>query len=150
MGRGHISEWDRREFTAKCQSDFYAQAHIVALSYVLSHRDDTEYWRDIQNRDYHADIFSGGKDIFKHFSTAFMERNWGFRYTGSRLNCMATGMNWNPIYAVDASIMENDILQAREWIVKFTQQTEERTRRWNEEVKDFPSPYQYLKETIHK
>lgn len=145
LGRDHISEWDRREFTAKCQSDFYAQAHIVALSYVLSHRDDTEYWRDIQNRDYPEDIFSGGPDISKHFSTAFMERNWRFSHTGSRLNCMSTGMNWNPIYSVDASIWNSD----QEEIENFKQKTEERTRNWNEEVKDFPSPYQYLKENIH-
>ena len=66
LSRGdHINEWDRREFTAKCHEDFYEQAYVVALSYVLSHRDDTEYWRDIQNRDWPADIFSTNSDGFE-------------------------------------------------------------------------------------
>jgi hypothetical protein len=150
LSRGHISEWDRREFTAKCQEDFYAQAHIVALSYVLSHRDDTEYWRDIQNRDYPDNIFtrnSGG--ISKHFSLAFSERNWGLQYTGSRLNCMAIGMNLNPIYEMDSIIMEKNIERTKKWINSFIQQTEDKKKRWAEEVKDFPSPYKYLKNNIH-
>jgi tryptophan halogenase len=160
LSRGdHISEWDRREFNARCHEDFYEQAYVVALSYVLSHRDDTEYWRDIQNRDWPASTFSGTKlvsiagnaDGFeKHFAVAFMEKHFIRRFTGARLNCMATGMNWNPIYKLDPLIMEPDMPRLQDYLKIYIQQTEERKRKWNEQIKDFPSPYKYLKDNIHK
>ena len=59
-------------------------------------------------------------------------------------------MNWNPIDL--PSIKHNggtiEILKKRTEIK--IQQIEERRRRWNEQIKDLPSPYQYLKDHIYK
>ena len=101
LSRDHISEWDRREFTTKCQDDFYVLASTVALSYTLSHRDDTEYWRDIQNREYPADLFSASAEdgISKYFYTKYFDKNFKHQFNPQEYtwSCMATGMNWNPI-----------------------------------------------------
>ena len=151
LSRGHISEWDRREFNAKCHDDFYTQAYVVALSYVLSHRDDTEYWRDIQNRDYPEEMFDHTSSGFsKQFHHAYVDKNFRLEFnTGGRLHCMATGMNWNPIYKLNPLLKENDIERTKKWIQNFIHETDERRRKWNEEIEDFPSPYQYLKDNIH-
>jgi len=149
LSRGHISEWDRREFTAKCHEDFYGFASTVAYSYVLSHRDDTEYWRDIQNREYPADLFSHNSEgIFKHFYHAYIEKNYGFAFA-SPFPHMAVGMNWNPLARLPTA-PGMDIENIKNHVEFYIQQIEKRKKKWNEEVKDFPSPYQYLKDNIHK
>ena len=154
LEREHISEWDRKEFTAKCHDDFYSLALVVALSYVLSHRDDTEYWKDILNRDWTPDPFDpelGG--LSTHFRGAYNQKRhrWQFNSQHEALHCMATGMNWNPInkhtvkYGGDSNRLK-DIKKEKEITI---QEMEKRKKRWNEQVKDFPSPFQHLKENIH-
>ena len=151
LARGYISEWDRKEFTSKCHDDFYKMASGVALPYVLSHRDDTEYWRDIQNREYPVDLFShnseGGS---KHLYEAYIEKNFldGFNPSG-QLHLMAIGMNWNPIdiHSIKYNGGNIEIIKKNTEIT--IQQIKERKKRWNKQVKDFPSPYQYLKDNIH-
>jgi tryptophan halogenase len=171
LKRGRISEWDRREYTAKCHDDFYECAHVVAFTYVLSHRDDTEYWRDILNRDYPEDMFTNiSTGISKGFHREYVSKNFQIDLTGAGIHAVAAGMNWYPIdkleplldnqkdnkadffsYVLDSNGKKLEYSQlVKEWTEKFIQHTEERKRMWNEEIKDFPSPYQYSKDSIHK
>ena len=163
LKRGHISEWDRREYTAKCQDDFYECAHIVAFSYALSHRDDTEYWRDILNRDYPKEMFANtSAGISKGFHREYFNKNLKNSFQGVGIHAMAAGMNWYPIDKLeplqnnqkeDEADFEGTIPYSqlvKQWTEQFIQQTEERKRKWNGQIKDFPSPYQYLKDNIHK
>ena len=155
LSRGHISEWDRREFTAKCHDDFNGLASLVSLSYALSHRDDTEYWRDIQNREYPGDLFSAiaQDDITRTFHLKYVNKN--FNNTSPVQdpagNCMATGMNWNPIdiHSIKHFNSTTPMDNIKNITDRCVQQMKERTTRWNEQVKDFPSPYQYLKDNIY-
>ena len=154
LSRGYVNEWDRKEFTAKCHDDFYGFAATVALSYVLSHRDDTEYWREIQNRELPTELFlHNGDTFFRYFYHAYTAKNFTGKFDPRfGLHCMAVGMNWNPIdihaikYKHNLCFNTKDNLENIEMKV---QQIEERRMRWNEQVKDFPSPYQYLKEKIY-
>ena len=156
LARDYISEWDRKEFTTKCHDDMFAFTSIVALSYALSHRDDTEYWRDIQNREYPADTFShcteGLSTYFRelYYNKNFEQDNQRIRFGNDTIHLTNVGMNWNPIdihslkYRLDYSHSNFkktcDANRAR---------MEKRRIRWNEHVKGRPSPYQYLKDTIH-
>ena len=79
--------------------------------------------------------------IEKNFNTEFMK--------GNAVHALSAGMNWNPIYKLNPLLKENDIEKTKQWVEVFIKQTEERKRKWAEEIKDFPSPYQYLKENIH-
>ena len=58
---------------------------------------------------------------------------------------MTTGMNWNPIDI--HSIKYNS--SARDNVNFHIKQMEIRKTQWNKQVKDFPTPYQYLKSNIH-
>jgi tryptophan halogenase len=152
LERRHISEWDKKEFTTRNHDDFYSFAAIVAYSYVLSHRDDTEYWREIQNRDWTPEPFSpelGG--LSKYFSHAYCQKNidemFDPQYDG--LHCMTTGMNWNPITIHSIKYNRGNIGDLKKKNEIIIQQMEKRKRKWNKQVKDFPSPYQYLKDNIH-
>jgi len=151
LSREHISEWDRAEFTTKCHDDFYNFASIVAFTYALSHRDDTEYWREINNREWPIHNTVG---ISKHLHEIYVNKNFDeeFNPEHSAIHCMAAGMNWNPIdiHTIKYNI---EVLKDIENIKKFTEfnirQIEKRKRGWDEQIKDFPSPYQYLKNNIH-
>jgi tryptophan halogenase len=170
LKRGHISEWDRREYTAKCQDDFYEAAYVVAFSYALSHRDDTEYWRDILNRDYPKEMFAKtSAGISKGFHHEYVSKNFRFDLSGAGIHAVAAGMNWYPIdkleplpdnqkddkadlihYVLDSNGKKLEYSQlVKQWTEQFIQETEERKRKWNEQIKDFPSPYKYLKDNIH-
>jgi hypothetical protein len=168
LERGHISEWDRKEFTTKCRDDFYLFATSVVFSYVLSHRDDTEYWREIQNRELPAELFSHDSNgLSKYFYQLFLDKNTRgqFNPQSTATHCMAVGMNWNPIdrhiikdifpQSVHSNFSAETTPRRHNWdsIKKNTeniiQQIEKRNKRWNDQVKDFPSPYQYLKDYVH-
>lgn len=152
LSRGHISEWDRREFTAICHRAFYDYASPVSLSYALSHRDDTEYWRDIQNNDYPADLFSHNfEGISTGLRNMYIEKNYNqqFNPQGGVLHCMPAGMNWNPINK-HLIKQHSNLNESKKYTKNIIQQLEIRKKKWNEQVKDFPSPYQYLKDYIYK
>jgi hypothetical protein len=126
----------------------------VSTSYALSHRDDTEYWREIQNREYPEEFFSHNSEgIFRHLYNKFISKNFKYQFDpqDSGWNCMTAGMNWNPIdfptlkYTGVGGSIENIKVNTE---IK-TQHIEERKRRWNEQIKNRPSPYQYLKDNIH-
>jgi len=154
LERGHINEWDRKEFTAVCHQNFYSMASLVALSYTLSHRDDSEYWREIQNRELPPEIFlydTGG--FSRHLLNAWIEKNFfGTNLQASSdmaTRCMTTGMNWYPIDIHTLKYRKSNIEDLKKRTEFNIENIEARKSRWKEQVKDFPSPYQYLKNNIH-
>ena len=152
LSRGYVNEWDRKEFTAKCHDDFYGFAATVALSYVLSHRDDTEYWREIQNRELPTKLFSHNIDgLFKPFLEAYIAKNFQYEFDpqNTYLHSMAVGMNWDPV-DIHSMKYNRGIIENIKKNTEIRQQLiEKRKKRWDKQVKDFPSPYQYLKDNIH-
>ncbi len=155
LERGHISEWDRKEFTTKCHDDFYGFATRVAFPYALSHRDDSEYWREIQNREWDEilshDLSSG---FSRHFSQIYLQKSYAktFNSVPADFHCMAIGMNWNPIDRHALKLdqhLSNSLATGKGSTKSKIQQIARRKKRWDEQVKDRPSPYEYLKNNIH-
>jgi hypothetical protein len=146
LGRGHISQWDKQCFTAKCHYDFNTFAALVALTYTLSHRDDTEYWREIQNRNWPNLLES---KVGWNYPTVFFEKMiLGEFNTIGAFHCMAAGMHWSPIdlSTLKYSSPNFDYKKAFGFHIK---QLNDKKKKWNKEVENFPSPYQYLKKYVH-
>ena len=162
LDRGYISEWDRREFTAKCHDDIKSLTSIVAVTYALTHRDDTEYWRAIQNKDWPEDMFDGTpKGLSTYMRELYYNKNYDqdnqlIRFGNDTVPLMLVGMNWNPIdnaslkYRAPLGAYDNlkNTVDANN-MASPRSRLEKRRIRWNEHVKGRPSPYQYLKDTIH-
>jgi hypothetical protein len=55
LQRGNINQFDRDMYNVSVRDLFDNFAKFVAMHYALSHRDDTKYWQDIQNRDFIKD-----------------------------------------------------------------------------------------------
>ena len=145
LSRGHISEWDRREFNAKCHDDFYTQAHIVALSYVLSHRDDTEYWRHIQNKNW---LVEKNTTMFKLANARAIEHN--FTHLGSGIHAIATGMHYSPVELSEAMWLDlkNKDMLAREWAPNI-ENLNQRKNKWEQAAKKSEKIYDFLKRYIY-
>ena len=146
LAQGRINQWDRQCFTANCHYDFNRFAALVALTYTLSHRDDTEYWRDIQNRDA-PDVLE--PQVAWGYGTDFYQKMIRGEYdTLGAFPCISAGMNWNPtdIHTLKYNNTFNDFDKTYDFYIS---QLNSRKKKWQKDVKNFPSPYQYLKKYIH-
>lgn len=150
--RGGTSQWDRDEFNLKCEDEFNYWATFVSMHYALSHRDDSEYWRSVQDRSvtsifpnlgklqtqclYHQSIYR------KNFENYFQD--------DPGVNCLAAGMNWN---AIDTSVLNHIFPVGTDFKQDFSTMIynlEQRKLKWKNAVESAPTLHQYLKEVIYK
>ena len=152
LEREYTSQWDINTFNARAQVDFDTFAEFVALQYTLGHRDDTEYWREIGNRNW-ADLLE--PMMRKGFNTAFNEKfRDGYWINEDRggLHFIATGLNYFPAsinniqYMTAKHDIKQDIKQLYEAaIIKL----DKRREHWQSIAAPHPTHYQYLKDTIY-
>lgn len=149
--RGHVSQWDRDEFNLKCEDEFNFWAQFVSMHYALSHRSDSQYWRDISNKSfvslvpnihklatqslYHQSLYQ--KNFVKYFQN------------DNGINCLAAGMNWNPqdiinlrsIFAVGTDLHDEFSI--------VIDRLNDRKDKWKRAAETAPSLYQYLRDTVY-
>jgi tryptophan halogenase len=103
LHRKEINQFDRDMYNVSVKNQFDSFAKFVSLHYALSHRDDTEYWQEIQSKvfcDYEGDPYSKyaiRTDNYFDIAVRYMEQ-WGhsvdpsagipFISTGLQLNMM--------------------------------------------------------------
>ena len=60
-------------------------------------------------------------------------------------------MNWNPmdIHSLKFGNVGSNVENIKKITEINIQHLETRKKKWNDQIKDFPSPYQYLKDNIH-
>ena len=101
LKRGKISQWDRDTFTFKCRHMFNTFAEFVSLHYALSHRDSTEYWKQLQETVYDKGIYNLEATQNQGFRTALLQKLFDNDFLVSEnlagWHCIAVGMNWNPL-----------------------------------------------------
>ena len=68
-----ISQFDKDSYDSACKSNFDEFAEFVAAHYALSHREDTEYWRDVNKRQYSKDLIN----LKPSFITGFISFAYG-------------------------------------------------------------------------
>ena len=149
--RGRISQWDRDEFNLRCDDEFNYWAQFVAMHYSLSHRDDTEYWRDIGKKSYVDLVPSVNKLQTQCLFHQTLYRKDFIKYfqDDPGINCLAAGMNYNAndkvvlanIFSPDTNLRDHFALE----IARLAQ----RKLTWEEAVKTAPSLCQYLKDTFY-
>ena len=141
-----VSTFVKDQFNANCKKFFREFAEFVATHYALSIRDDTEYWRDIQRRDY------GVESSIKRIDSTFQNINeWSFdkfHYPNfSGMNCIAAGMNFHPTdeHTLKYGTRESDLnIFSDKWNKRIIQ-LERRKKEWDTKAKKCPSLYRHLK-----
>ena len=159
MNRGDkdtISQYDKDMFNSSCKSLFLEFSEFVAAHYALSHREDTKYWRDINNREYSKNLINLNPQFysgFVHFTFSKMT-NYIYDMSGG-FSKIAVGMRNLPIdmetvQHSDSIKNENEVLSVikKEYLESFNKM-EFNKKDWNDIALKQDTLYNYLKKNIH-
>ena len=152
LQRDDISQFDRDMYNSSTRVMFEGFSKFVSLHYLLSHRDDTEYWRNIKNgalADNPSEMYS--PYVFKaqaFYDLAFRYLDhWSHPIGQAGITYIATGMNLN---MVNQSRAENDFNFSGISPVFIANQCNEiwesRKAKWKRNAESAPFLYHYLKE----
>ncbi len=134
-----ISQWDRDLFNIKSKKFFDNFTEFVSMHYALSHRDDTEYWKDVANRSYYKQRL--GEECISPDIDIILDKNKWMR-SDSGHHCIHVG--FRSFYYDDFvnQPSQDNLLQI--------EIRDKEVRKWNMICKDKPSLLQFLKDNIHK
>jgi tryptophan halogenase len=151
INRGPVSQWDKDVYNVSCKILFDSFAHFVSLHYALSHRTDTQYWKDISTK-----TFSNMQDLdylqtSGFFELAKLKMVNGAHELTSGMNCVATGMNFF-LYSQQDLLPHPIYKQSyiKEYVENFVKSTEYVQLKWKKAAEDAPTLYQYLKDKYDK
>lgn len=149
---GYVSQWDKDSYNLACMRKFNGFSQFVALHYALSHRDDTEYWRDIGKRNYDIkmQMVDNNYRYIDSFIDAALQKFENYEFDDSGYGAIFTGMNF---YATDPDSLFSYNFQTKEWwrnhCFEACRKLDEKKRVWKESVKDEPYMYDYLEQNIY-
>lgn len=150
LNKETITEIDRKAYNTRVQKYFCDFAEFVALHYAFSNRTDTQYWRDVIERDY-TKIPSSEYGAIKYL---FDAKNIRYRFDPANgIPCIATGMNFNPrtehtlFKEIFYGGMPEDTYDRIHIIMKRWKQLR---KQWDNEASRSPYMYDWLRDNIHK
>jgi tryptophan halogenase len=152
--RTNVSQWDKDAFNSASRTVFREFAEFVSMHYAMSHRDDTQYWRDVGNRQYSKHLIDMVPAFVNgHVSYAFCKfRDFKYNSNGG-MHCIATGMRNLPIDKpgfiyenLDHNVMDY-LKEQNQFSIDLMNKTK---RKWDIYAKSCPTLYSFLKENIHK
>ena len=144
--RDRISQWDRDNFTYRCKSVLQPFAEFVARHYALSHRNDTEYWKHIQNQTFLKEEWP----TMYGLAHARLKLPYGQETREGGTHYLAAGMHYSPIDMTDAIFSTHTTEEniKHEWM-PYVENLTIRSKRWEETAKNEQSIYDFLKQNIY-
>jgi hypothetical protein len=95
LQREKTSQWDRDNFNYQCKHLFREFAEFVALHYALSHRNDTEYWKNCFNKSWDETLINLKPIALTGFKQAVYDKTYNFKFNCyGGLHFIAAGMHW--------------------------------------------------------
>jgi len=155
LNRGDYTQFDIDTYNISVREMFDGMCKFVALHYSLSHRTDTEYWRDVTRREYMGDLVdnrSPGSDMFSDLILRKMVTH--SHQADSGTHCICNGMNYN-VLTIENMIKAGyyhytpHIDEVRNTIDQMIPIWQENQAKWKEEADKCPTLYQYLKDNFY-
>ncbi len=156
LNRNEINQFDRDMYNVEVKRIFDNFAKFVVLHYALSHRDDTQYWKDTQNinvSDLDGDPYTvhyGRSDAFYNMVWRYMEE-WGHPNNNVGIPFIATGMN---VFTMNKRRVDD--LEFRNY-TSYKKSTDEISSLWNKRKNSWkiaaatcPTLTQYLYDNFYK
>lgn len=146
-----VTQWDKDAFNYSCRGVFDGFSQFVALHYSLTHRNDTEYWRDVSTRNY-CDVNKSlidGVSNTSSFIAAYNAKYNFYQYANDGINAVGTGMNYFPVdmhLSHSTNVFGNDLVKEFENITKNLNAKKDL---WDYLASKQPTLYDYLKERIY-
>lgn len=155
LQRNDISQFDRDMYNVSVNDLFTSFAKFVALHYALSHRNDTEYWRDIKSKQFGSFAqdpyfpYQGRTDAFYNLGWRYMDE-WGHPVGNSGITYIATGMN---LFMMNSARIKNieyrNQVSLKENITPLLQHWEVQKQKWQKAAESCPTLYQYLLDNFY-
>ena len=145
LKRDRVSQWDRDNFTYRCKDLFRVFAEFVSLHYILSHRNDTEYWKHIQEK---SQLREENRIILKLADARFREHNFHCMLGG--IHAIATGMHYSPTELSEIMWLQlvNKKTLKRDW-AQCIENLNRRKDNWKYAAKKSDNTYDFLKSNIY-
>jgi|TARA_R110002124_G_scaffold52820_1_gene151601 tryptophan halogenase len=152
LQRGKVSQWDRDNFTFSCKRMFRTFAEFVALHYALSHRDETPYWKYLNNKNWSKELINLQPQLIHGFLAASFDRDQSYKFeTAGGLHCIAAGMHWSPT-DLPSLFYENCNANYDEWKKDWDTdifKLEIKKTTYKDFIQDVPTLKEYLENKIH-
>jgi tryptophan halogenase len=152
--RTNVSRWDKDAFNSACKNTFRGFAEFVSMHYAMSHRDDTEYWRDVGNRQYSDELIDMKPSFVNGHVVYAFNKFRDFKYNSDAgIHCIATGMRNLPIdhELLKYDNFDNDIIDKlkiqNNYLIDLMNKNK---RKWDILAKTKPTLFKFLKENIHR
>jgi tryptophan halogenase len=155
LQRNEISQFDRDMYNVSVKDLFDGFAKFVSLHYALSHRDDTEYWKEIKNKSFTDETLDPYSSTVKRVDTfynmiwRYME-DWGHPVGNAGITYIATGMN---IFMMnDSRIQDLEYKTKRNFFKEINNINdiwETRKKRWLENSKKCLTIEDFLKQNFY-
>jgi len=153
LRRGSYTQWDIDEYNNVCTDQFDYYAQFVAMHYALSHREDTDYWRDVTSRKYFEQVQEMSKlqsrSLF-HQVTQSKAFEWTLPNDNNGVMCLAAGMNWHPTDGIILSGFNRNIDDNQVWMQTAINNLNQRKKSWSEAVKNEQSLHNFLYNNFYK
>jgi hypothetical protein len=153
LQRDVYTQWDIDCYNASVKEMFDTFAQFVSLHYALSNRDDSEYWREVNNRSFATNMLDGiVKPLDEYVNLKYRKMIMCGHPSDSNagIHCIATGMNYNMLDKLDIEIMQmNTGFNYKNLIDTFIDKWNKNYENRLEESKKSPSLLEYLKNNIH-
>ncbi len=141
-----VSRYDIDGFNYSCKRFFDSFAMFVSTHYALSHRDDTEYWKDISNKSFHSMAKTTDEPDYCNKDTEVIHNDQHFYNAAYGMTYVSVGLRQKSYTKVDVNSHFN-------WLIdEILEQNKYRyslVNKWNNIAKQQPSLYEYLKNNIH-
>jgi hypothetical protein len=147
LKRDRISQWDRDNFTYSCKSLFKEFAEFVSLHYILSHRNDTQYWKHIQEK---SQLHEGHPFMSRIAEQRGLGNNRGYFGRLGGIHTIATGMHYSPVtlHEVMWGLDQSKESFEREW-EPYIEKLNTKRNKWNHAVKNYENTYDFLQRNIY-
>jgi hypothetical protein len=151
LKRNEVNRFDKDSYNYNTKIEFRNFAEFVAMHYSLSHRTDTKYWRDLQEKEFCKDLIEPKAFAYNGFSRAVYDKYQNFKFNPfTGLHCIAMGMNWFPtdIDSMTSSTFIDKDLYVQNW--KGPLENLEQNKKYRDKiVKKAESFYDYLKNKFY-
>ena len=154
LQREKVSQWDRDNFSYTCRQIYTNFAEFVASHYALSHRDETEYWKYMMNKEWSSDLTNRINPVTVGIVKNVIKRNFDYEHDNndSGFHTIAAGMNWAPtdLNTIIRKTYDNDLTHWTNYFNEVTKHLENKKKMWKSSVKKVPTLYDFLQSKYYK
>ena len=150
LKRDRVSQWDRDNYTYRCKDLFREFAEFVSLHYILSHRNDTEYWKHIQEKSQLRVENTAAIRLARIRITEYGSPNFPSHRGIGGIHNIAAGMHHSPTELCEVMWHTGKTKEelAERWF-PYIENLNRKKNNWEQSVNNFENTHDFLKHNIY-